>query len=253
MKLVALISGGKDCIYNMMQCIDKGDEISCLVNMCPQPGSKPHVESKMFQMVGSEATPYIGQALGNLPLYRKEISGNVINHEVEYVPTEGDEVEDLFYLLTAVIQENPEIKGVSCGYLKSQYQKNRLQSICTRLDLKMVCHLWGLDSISLLDDMIFDEVNAIIIRIASPYLSSKFLGQSIKECRDNLLEVRNKHNDFSVAGEENVYDTFVLDCPIYKYRIAIITSEAILSGRDAPIPIHTLKLVNYDLILKPEE
>lgn len=36
MKLVALISGGKDSIFNMLQCIAAGHEIVALANIEPE-------------------------------------------------------------------------------------------------------------------------------------------------------------------------------------------------------------------------
>lgn len=35
MKAAALLSGGKDSCYNMLQCVKRGHEIVCLVNLLP--------------------------------------------------------------------------------------------------------------------------------------------------------------------------------------------------------------------------
>ena len=35
MKVVALLSGGKDSCYNMIECVRHGHQIVCLVNLCP--------------------------------------------------------------------------------------------------------------------------------------------------------------------------------------------------------------------------
>lgn len=37
MRVVGLISGGKDSCFNMMQCVAKGHEIVALANLHPQP------------------------------------------------------------------------------------------------------------------------------------------------------------------------------------------------------------------------
>lgn len=35
MKVAALLSGGKDSCYNMLECVRHGHEITCLVNLLP--------------------------------------------------------------------------------------------------------------------------------------------------------------------------------------------------------------------------
>lgn len=46
-----------------------------------------------------------------LPLYRKEITGTPKNIGSEYKYETGDEVEDLFYLLSSIKLQNPEVEG----------------------------------------------------------------------------------------------------------------------------------------------
>lgn len=66
MKVAALLSGGKDSCYNMLQCVKRGHEIVCLVNLLP---GKMHfieltftenkavneLDSFMYQTVGHTA------------------------------------------------------------------------------------------------------------------------------------------------------------------------------------------------------
>lgn len=46
-----------------------------------------------------------------LPLYRKEITGTPKNIGSDYKYEAGDEVEDLFFLLSSIKLQNPEIEG----------------------------------------------------------------------------------------------------------------------------------------------
>lgn len=52
MKVVALISGGKDSTYNMMCCQERGHEIECLANLYPRESKE--IDSFMYQVVGNE-------------------------------------------------------------------------------------------------------------------------------------------------------------------------------------------------------
>lgn len=59
------------------------------------------LDSFMFQTVGHQGIKYIAQAIG-LPIYRYPTFGKANVREKYYYPTESDEVEDLFKLLSTV-------------------------------------------------------------------------------------------------------------------------------------------------------
>lgn len=96
MRVVALISGGKDSCYNMMQCVAEGHEIVALANLHPK--DKDELDSYMYQTVGHQGIEILAKAMG-LPLYRKITKGQSKQIGKNYVPTDEDEVEDLFELL----------------------------------------------------------------------------------------------------------------------------------------------------------
>lgn len=66
----------------------------------------------MYQSVGAEGIKAMAAAM-NLPLYRKEITGTPKNTGSDYKYEAGDEVEDLFYLLSSIKLQNPDIEGRS--------------------------------------------------------------------------------------------------------------------------------------------
>lgn len=59
------------------------------------------LDSFMFQTVGHQGIKYIAQAMG-LPIYRYPTFGKANVQEKHYYPTENDEIEDLFKLLSTV-------------------------------------------------------------------------------------------------------------------------------------------------------
>jgi diphthine-ammonia ligase len=99
MRVVALISGGKDSCFNMMQCVAAGHEIVALANL--RPPEVDEMDSYMYQTVGHDGISLYSESLG-LPLFRRFISGNAVLQDKEYSPTQGDEVEDLFLLLSDI-------------------------------------------------------------------------------------------------------------------------------------------------------
>lgn len=125
MKVVALISGGKDSCFNMMQCIAAGHEIVALANL--RPYAKTEIDSYMYQSVGYEAIDLIAQAL-DLPLFRTDTRGTSYQQGKTYAPTENDEVEDLFTLLRD-IKNDLNYEAVSVGAILSDYQRVRVENV----------------------------------------------------------------------------------------------------------------------------
>ena len=58
MKVVGLISGGKDSVFNLIECVAHGHEIVCLANLHGQE-TGTELDSFMYQTVGVEITPLI--------------------------------------------------------------------------------------------------------------------------------------------------------------------------------------------------
>lgn len=55
----------------------------------------------MYQSVAHEGVALMGQAMG-IPLYRQDTKGTAHSVIRDYVPTENDEVEDLYRLLQKI-------------------------------------------------------------------------------------------------------------------------------------------------------
>eukprot|EP00948_MAST-09A_sp_MAST-9A-sp1_P002444 g2444.t1 len=116
MKLVGLISGGKDSLFNMYKCVENGHEFVCVANICPPNGVEAKVkgststssstlldqcvnanekdssseeksfkelDSFMYQTAGYEIVPAIARCL-QLPLIRQETSGKAFQQGLRY-------------------------------------------------------------------------------------------------------------------------------------------------------------------------
>lgn len=222
MKFVGLISGGKDSIFAIIKAIEAGHELICLANLQP-PQKYQELNSYMYQSVAAEAVHLIAEALEK-PLIQTIIKGTPDLLTLEYKKTQNDEVENLFELLEKVQKQFPEVKGVSSGAIKSTYQKNRVEDVCNRLNLKSLAPLWDLEQVSLLEDMVNNKMEAILVRVASAGLEEKHLGKTIIELKEYLLYTMKEYGNHC-CGEGGEYESFVLDCPIYKKRIRIVEKE----------------------------
>ncbi|CAG9819509.1 unnamed protein product [Phaedon cochleariae] len=245
MKVVALISGGKDSTFNMMQCIAAGHKIVALANLSPH--SKTELDSFMYQSVGHEAIDLIAAAM-DLPLYKRETLGISYERGKTYKPSDNDEVEDL-YLLLEQIKTEVDIEAVSVGAILSDYQRVRVENVCIRLGLTPLAYLWQRNQEELLDEMIRCEVDAILIKVACLGLETKHLGRSLSLMQPHLLAMHEKYG-VNVCGEGGEYETLTLDCPLFKSRIVIEDSELVVQSDDPIAPVGYLIFKQLSLELK---
>ncbi|RXG60933.1 Diphthine--ammonia ligase [Armadillidium vulgare] len=244
MKVAALISGGKDSCYNLMQCIAAGHTIEALANLCPK--DVDELDSYMYQSVGHQGLSLYSEALG-LPLYQREIEGTSLNtRSIHYTPTDGDEVEDLYSLLKKV-KEECQIEAVSVGAIFSDYQRIRVENVCLRLNLVCLAYMWRRDQSELLQEIIDTGIEAVLVKVAAIGLvPKKHLGKSVREMQP-YLHTLNKKYDLNVCGEGGEYETFTLDCPLFKKRIVIEDSEIIETPGDVGyLKFKSLKLVEKE-------
>ncbi|KAJ2778009.1 diphthine--ammonia ligase [Coemansia javaensis] len=241
MKVVALVSGGKDSTYNMMKCVEDGHEIVALAHAHPPRSSdSEEMDSYLFQTVGSSAVHAIAECM-ELPLYHREIRGTAVDQALEYTQTKDDETEDLFMLLHEVKEHHPDVGGVSVGAIFSSYQGNRVQHVCDRLGLKMLPYLWHRDQAELLQEMVGNGVDAILIKVAAPGLGRDDLGRTLAQVAPKLLSLHEKYG-VHPCGEGGEFESFTLDCPLFKKRVVIDESQVITHSDDALAPVLYLSL-----------
>jgi diphthine-ammonia ligase len=77
--------------------------------------------------------------------------------ELRYRKTEGDEVEDLERLLRAVQEKYPDVRAVCSGAIASNYQRLRVENVCSRLGLISLAYLWKQDQAHLLQQMVMNS------------------------------------------------------------------------------------------------
>lgn len=241
LKVVALISGGKDSLFSILHCIANGHEVVALANLYPPPSSNGRVvddvDSYMYQTIGHTVIPLYEKALG-IPLYRQEILGHAVNkaksYELRHDGLEGpsDETESLIPLLQKVKKAHPEVNAVSTGAILSDYQRTRVESVAIRLGLTPLSYLWQWPSLpphsqsSLLEDMAAVGQDARIIKVASGGLDETFLWQNVAN-RDIIARLTKAsqrfgtYGDGAVLGEGGEYETLAVSGPKPLWKAAI--------------------------------
>ena len=270
MKVVALISGGKDSIFAILHCNANGHEVVALGNLHPcnptsrrlpnagsqDAGDDEDINSHMYQTVGHFVIPLFEDALC-IPLYREPIVGEALQKGQTYTYNEHDdgteisgappdEVESLTRLLKSIKATHPEINAVSTGAILSTYQRTRVESIAVRLGLTPLNFLWQYPYLppagrtTLLHDMGAAGIDARIIKVASGGLGLTHLWENVAHGASaaRLERDMGRFGELDVGstlGEGGEYETLAIDgpAPLWKKRIEVhIKDEWRVQGGD---------------------
>ncbi|VVA96438.1 unnamed protein product [Arabis nemorensis] len=231
----------------MMKCIQYGHEIVALANLLPVDDSVDELDSYMYQTVGHQIIVGYAECM-NVPLFRRRIRGSSRHQKLSYQMTPDDEVEDMFVLLSEVKRQIPSITAVSSGAIASDYQRLRVESICSRLGLVSLAFLWKQDQTLLLQNMIANGIKAILVKVAAIGLDpSKHLGKDLAFMEPYLLKLKELYGS-NVCGEGGEYETLTLDCPLFtNARIVLDEFQVVLHSPDSIAPVGVLHPSTFHL------
>jgi diphthine-ammonia ligase len=252
-RLLALISGGKDSIFNILHCIANGHEVVAVGNLFPPAdAASEEMDSFMYQTVGSSVVPLIAECIC-LPLYQSALSGNnnAINTSNIYETTDEDEVEDL-YRLISLVKDRENIHGVAVGAILSTYQRVRVEHACKRLGLKVYAYLWQQDQLKIMKSLVACKFDIRMVKVAGMGLNAKFLMQPIT---DEVIEhLRSFQEEYGThpAGEGGEFETLVFDCPIFRRKLDIKHYDIEVVSRCKFAPVAFAKNIKIDVQEKDE-
>ena len=203
MKAAVLFSGGKDSCMAAYLAKQKGYELSCLISVYSK-----NKESYMFH------TPSIK---------RTKQQAKVMEVPLIVQKTAGKKEEELKDLEKAIKKAKHDfgIQTIVTGAIKSIYQKSRIQKICDKLNLECFNPLWHMDEFEYLNELIKAKFKIIIIGVFAYPLDESWLGKEIN--KKFIEEARELHKKYKIhpAGEGGEFETFVLDCPLFKNGLKV--------------------------------
>jgi len=205
LRVAALVTGGKDSALALYRAKKRGYGVSYLVTMIPQ-----RQDSWMFHYPNIHLADLFAEAVG-IPLVKTETAG------VKEV-----EVEDLKKVLAKL-----DVDAVVSGAITSEYQKKRIDRICSELGLKSIAPLWHGDPRELLDELVKLKMETIIVGVYAHGFTPHWLGRKIDQATINDLVELNKKFQVSLVGEGGEYETLVLDAPFFNKKIRLIETEEI--------------------------
>ncbi|XP_031483479.1 diphthine--ammonia ligase [Nymphaea colorata] len=252
MDVVALVSGGKDSCYAMLKCVEYGHKIVALANLMPLDDAVDELDSYMYQTVGHQIVVSYATCMG-IPLFRRRIKGSTRHQDLRYMKTSGDEVEDMLVLLSEIKRQIPSISAVSSGAIASDYQRLRVENVCSRLGLISLAYLWKQDQSLLLQEMISNGIVAVLIKVASMGLDpAKHLGCELTHMQQYLHDL-NRLYGINVCGEGGEYETLTLDCPLFKNASIVLDKfQVVMHSSDSIAPVGILHPTAFHLEPKTE-
>uniref|UniRef100_V5EZ25 Diphthine--ammonia ligase n=1 Tax=Kalmanozyma brasiliensis (strain GHG001) TaxID=1365824 RepID=V5EZ25_KALBG len=260
MKVVGLLSGGKDSCYNLVHCVQQGHELVALATLAP-PGSKDELDSYMYQTVGHDAVHLVAEAMG-LPLYRRIIKGTAVNQRSEYgsrtassstSSSTEDETEDLYHLLADVKAHHPDIQAVSVGAILSNYQRVRVEHVALRPDINLtpLTFLWQRSQSELYAEMLDAGLVSILIKVAGIGLDERDLGKTLGQMQMKLERLSSMYGAH-VCGEGGEYETLTIDSPLFRKRIEVGETETVVHSDSGFGSVSYLRLKNARLVDKED-
>ncbi len=207
MKTAVLFSGGKDSCFSAYLAKKKGYELTCLISIFSE-----NEESYMFHTPNIKLVKQQSKIMG-IPLIVQETKGK-----------KEEELEDLEKAIK-LAKDKYNINSVVSGALASNYQRLRIENICKKLNLKSINPLWNKDEIEYLDELIKNKFKIIITGVFAYPLDKIWLGKIINKKFIDEVQILKEKYKIHPAGEGGEFETFVLDCPLFKKPLKLTSSK----------------------------
>ena len=204
MKLACFFSGGKDSTYAIHLAKKQGHEIVCLLSVFTK-----SEESHLLHHPNLKWTKLQSKSM-NIPQLTISSSSDETN----------DELILLDKLLKNAIDEF-EIEGLVHGGIKSNFQKEKFENLCTKLNLKIVSPLWDSEPKQYMNDLLESNFCFIMTTVSSDGLDDQWLGKLISKSDIQKLDNLSDKFGFNLNFEGGEAETFVIDCPLFSNYIKI--------------------------------
>jgi diphthine-ammonia ligase len=208
MKLASLFSGGKDSTYAIHVAKKQGHEVKCLLSVFPKSD-----ESHLLHHPNMKWTKLQSQSM-NIP--QLTITSN------------SDETDDELSLIENLLQDAKEqfqIEGLVHGGIKSKFQKEKFENVCSKLHLTVIAPLWDTDPEHYMNELIDSKFDFIMTTVSSDGLDDSWLGKTISKSDILSLKHLSEKFGFNLNFEGGEAETFVINCPLFTNSIKINQSQ----------------------------
>jgi len=208
MKLASLFSGGKDSTYAIYLAQKQGHNVVCLLSVFAKSDESHLLHHPNLQWTKLQST--------SMKIPQLTINSNSNNTD--------DELFLLEQLLQKAIDQH-QIQGLIHGGIKSNFQKEKFERLCSKLNLISISPLWNSEPEKYMNDLIASNFNFIITSVSSDGLDDSWLGKSVSKFDVNTLKHLSKKFGFNLNFEGGEAETFVVNCPLFSNKIIIKESK----------------------------
>ena len=208
MKLASLFSGGKDSTYAIHLAQKQGHEVKCLLSIFTKSD-----ESHLLHHPNIQWTKLQSESM--------QIPQITIN-------SDSDDVDDELSLLENLLKTAKEeygIEGIVHGGIKSNFQKEKFENVCSKYGLTVIAPLWNLEPEKYMNDLLEANFVFIMITVSSDGLDDSWLGKTIGLSEITSLKKLSDNFGFNLNFEGGEAETFVIDCPLFSNSIKIKQAE----------------------------
>ena len=213
MKLASLFSGGKDSTFAIHLAQKQGHQVVCLLSVFAK-----SEESHLLHHPNMQWTKLQSEAM--------RIPQLTIN-------SDSDQTEDELVVLEKLLQNAKDqfgIEGLVHGGIKSQFQKEKFENLCSKLNLNVLSPLWDTEPEQYMNDLLDSNFEFIMTTVSSDGLDDSWLGKSIYKTDIDTLKQLSKKFGFNLNFEGGEAETFVVNCPLFSNSINITKSNKTWDG-----------------------
>jgi len=205
-KVAVSWSGGKDSCLACYKALQKGLEVSFLLNFVPKDGRYASHGSNPKLMVAQS------QAIGT-PIIQKEVSWKAYEEE--------------FKTAARKLKENG-VDGIVFGDIDIYDHLDWVVRVCNDVGVLYMEPLWHLDRNQILEEFVYAGFKAIVVNVKADIFGAEWLGRTVDGTFIEDLQKLQSHYTFDICGEFGEYHTLVIDGPIFKKRINLLDCKKVL-------------------------
>ncbi len=213
MKLAFLFSGGKDSTYAIHVVKQQGHEVKCLLSVFPKSD-----ESHLLHHPNIQWTKLQSESM-NIPQLTITSNSNETDDELTLLENLLQNAKDQF-----------QIEGLVHGGIKSKFQKDKFENVCSKLNLIVMAPLWDLEPEEYMNELIDSKFDFIMTTVSSDGLDDSWLGKIITKSDISSLKLLSEKFGFNLNFEGGEAETFVINCPLFENSIKINQSQKIWDG-----------------------
>jgi len=204
MRLASLFSGGKDSTFAIYLAQKQGHEVMCLLSLFPK-----SEESHLLHHPNMKWTHLQSQSM-NIPQLT--------------IYSSSDDLDDELMLLGNLLQtakDQFDIEGLVHGGIKSKFQKEKFETLCSKFNLIPIAPLWDAEPLQYMNDLLDCNFDFIVTSVSSDGLNDSWLGKPISKHDVDTLKNLSEKYGFNLNFEGGEAETFVIDCPLFLNSIKI--------------------------------